>query len=133
MRHRYGYKKLGRYSEHRLAMLRNLAKALITHGRIETTVHRAKALTRVLSKYVTLARKASLLPDDDPRNVYYRRRAYAFLQDRELVRKLFNEIGVMYSRRQPDDPGGKGGYFRIVRLGRRRGDAAETAIVEFVR
>ena len=132
MRHRYGYKKLGRYKEHRMAMLRNLAKALLTHGRIETTLARAKALSRVLSKYITLAKKAAALEDDDPKQVHYRRMAYAFLQDRELVRRLFNEIGTMLANRQPSDAGGKGGYFRIVKLGRRRGDAAEMAIIERV-
>ncbi len=132
MRHRHGYKKLGRYKEHRMAMLRNLARSLLTHGRIETTVARAKAVARVLSKYITMAKKAADLREKDPKGVHLRRKAYQFLGDRKLVRRLFEEIGPMFARRQPTDPGGKGGYFRIVKLGRRRGDAAEMAIIELV-
>jgi large subunit ribosomal protein L17 len=120
MRHRHGYRKLGRDSEHRIALLRNLACDLIENGRIETTVAKAKELRKYIEKLVTRARKADF---NTHRYVYSKlgsnERAKAATQ------KLINEIAPKYENR-------KGGYTRIVRSRFRRGDAAEMAIIEFV-
>jgi len=120
MRHRHGYRKLGRDSEHRIALLRNLACDLIENGKIETTVAKAKELRRYIERLVTRARKADF---NTHRYVYSKlgsnKRAKAATQ------KLINEIAPKYENRN-------GGYTRIVRTRFRRGDAAELAIIEFV-
>ena len=116
MRHRHGLRKLNRTSSHRLAMLRNLTNALLRHEAIRTTVPKAKELRRVVEPIITLAKVPT---------VANRRLAFARLRDREMVVKLFNELGPRYLARN-------GGYTRIIRTVRRRGDNAEMAIIELV-
>ncbi|MDR2160624.1 MAG: 50S ribosomal protein L17 [Desulfovibrio sp.] len=118
MRHKKSGRKLGRSPAHRKALLRNLAKALLTCGRITTTLVKAKDLRGVVEPLVTLALK---------NNLHARREAYRFLGDHKLVVRLFNEIGPVFSN-------GGGGYTRVVKLATpRRGDAAPLAIIEFIR
>lgn len=117
MRHLKRTAKLGRTGEHRNAMLANLVCSLIRHRRVTTTVAKAKAARSVAEKMVTLAKRGTL---------HDRRLASArLLQDEEAVRMLFKEIA-------PAHKGRNGGYTRIIRLGRRQGDAAEMAILEWV-
>jgi large subunit ribosomal protein L17 len=116
MRHRKSGKKLGRTWEHRKAMFRNMAKSLIVHERIRTTVPKARELSRIMDKLVTLA-----LRDD----LSARRQAYKVLENHKLVQKLFNEIGPKFSA-------GKGGYTRVVKFATpRAGDSAAMALIEF--
>jgi large subunit ribosomal protein L17 len=118
MRHKKSGRKLGRNPSHRKALLRNLAKALLIHGRITTTLAKAKDLRGVVEPLVTLALKNDL---------HARREAYRFLGEHKLVSRLFGEIGPVFA-------GGGGGYTRVVKLAvPRRGDAAPLAIIEFVR
>ena len=116
MRHRVKNKKLGRTSSHRRAMFRNMLVSLFQHERIETTVAKAKALRPVAEKLVTQGR-------DD--SVQARRLARRWIEDRTVLKKLFDEIAPRFEGRP-------GGYLRIVKLGPRRGDGAEKAILEFV-
>ncbi|MEF3254136.1 MAG: 50S ribosomal protein L17 [Deferribacterales bacterium] len=117
MRHKSGIKKLGRPTEHRLAMLRNLAISLINSGRIETTVDRAKALRRFVEPIITLGKKGDLASI---------RLAYSKLHNKDAVRKVFKEIAPKYSTRP-------GGYTRVLKTRIRRGDNATMAIIEFVK
>jgi len=110
------YRKLGRTSSNRKALLRSLTVALIKHGRIETTTAKAKELTKVFAKLLTTAKEDTLAN---------RRLVIAALVDEDAVRKLFTEIAPKYMNR-------KGGYTRMYRVGPRRGDAAEIAIIEMV-
>ena len=117
MRHQRKTVKLGRTQGHRNALLSNLAVSLIEHGKIKTTVAKAKAVRPVIEKLVTKAKTGTL---------HARRMALADLRHNEgAVRKLFTEIGPLNAER-------KGGYTRIVKLGMRRSDAAEMAIIEWV-
>ena len=116
MRHRHGLRKLNRTSSHRLAMLRNLTNALLRYEAIRTTVPKAKELRRVVEPIITLAKAPTLAN---------RRLAFARLRDREMVVKLFNEIGPRYQARP-------GGYTRILKAGFRPGDNAPIAYVELV-
>ena len=127
MRHKKGLGKLNRDSSHRYGMLRNLATSLVIHGTIETTIARAKELKRVADKLITLGKKDSL---------HARRQAMAFLrpinknktgnaQKWTAVHKLFTELAPMYSERS-------GGYTRVIRSGKRDGDNAQMAIIQFV-
>ena len=116
MRHRHGYRKLGRTSSHRKALLKNLAIALITHGRIETTVEKAKELRSYIEKLITKAKVGDF-------NSH--RAVFAYLQDKESTKKLINEIAPEYKDRN-------GGYTRIIRTRVRRGDAASMAFIELV-
>ncbi len=116
MRHRVSGRKLGRTSAHRKAMFRNQLTALFTHERIITTVAKAKDLRPQAERMVTLARTGTLAN---------RRRILSSVSDKEVVSKLFNDIAPRFSDRP-------GGYTRIMRLGRRHGDGAEMAIIEFV-
>ncbi|MEQ1854469.1 MAG: 50S ribosomal protein L17 [Chthoniobacteraceae bacterium] len=117
MRHQRKTVKLGRTQGHRNALLANLAVSLIEHGRIKTTVAKAKAVRPIVEKLVTKAKTATL---------HARRMALADLRHNEgAVRKLFTEIGPLNAER-------KGGYTRIVKLGARRSDAAEMALIEWV-
>ena len=111
-----GYRKLGRPSDQRRALLRNLTTALLEHGRIETTVTRAKEVKRLTDKMVTLGKRGDL---------HARKQAIAYITQEDVVRKLFGEIAPKYTERN-------GGYTRIYRLGPRRGDGAEMAIIELV-
>ncbi len=116
MRHRVSGRKLGRTSAHRKAMFRNQLTSLLVHERIVTTISKAKEVRPLAERMVTLARTGSLAA---------RRRALAVVPDKEVVSRLFGEIAPRFSGRP-------GGYTRILRLGRRRGDGAELAILEFV-
>jgi large subunit ribosomal protein L17 len=116
MRHRQGLRKLNRTSSHRLAMLRNMANSLITHEAIKTTVPKAKELRRVVEPLITLAKEATLAN---------RRLAFDRTRDRDVVAKLFNELGPRFKARP-------GGYTRILKMGFRVGDNAPMAFVEFV-
>ena len=116
MRHRHGLRKLNRTSSHRLAMPRNLTNALLRHEAIRTTVPKAKELRRVVEPIITLAKVPT---------VANRRLAFARLRDREMVVKLFNELGPRYKARN-------GGYTRILKAGFRPGDNAPIAYMELV-
>ena len=116
MRHRLGLRKLNRTSSHRLAMLRNLTNALLRHEAIKTTLPKAKELRRVAEPMITLAKTAT---------VANRRLAFDRLRDREIVVKLFDELGPRFSTRN-------GGYLRILKCGFRKGDNAPMAYVELV-
>ena len=116
MRHRLGLRKLNRTSAHRLAMLRNMMCSLIKHEAIKTTLPKAKELRRVVEPMITLAKEPT---------VANKRLAFNRLRDREIVVKLFNEIGPMFKDR-------KGGYTRILKMGYRVGDNAPLAYVELV-
>jgi len=116
MRHRNGLRKLNRTSEHRAAMLRNMCVSLLQHEAIKTTVPKAKELRRVVEPLITLAKEAT---------VANRRLAFARLRDRDVVTKLFNELGPRFATRP-------GGYTRILKMGYRVGDNAPMAFVELV-
>jgi large subunit ribosomal protein L17 len=116
MRHRRTGKKLGRDSAHRKALYSNLAGQLIEHGRIKTTVTKAKAVKPIAEQMITLGRRGDL---------HARRQAVAFLRSKEVVHKLFDEIGPRFADRP-------GGYSRIVRIGPRPGDAAEMVYLELL-
>lgn len=124
MNHRKSYRKLGRRTDHRLAMLKNMTISLIQAEKIETTITRAKELRKFAEKAVTLGKKHNAT-DDSIRKVHLRRQAFAFLRNEEAVYKLFNEIAPRYTERN-------GGYTRIVKTDVRRGDSAEMAIIMFV-
>lgn len=111
-----GYRKLGRSSAHRKAMLRNLVTDLLREGRITTTDTRAKEARRQAEKMITLAKRGDL---------HARRQVLAYVYDESVVTKLFDEIAPKYEDRQ-------GGYTRILKLGPRRGDNAEQVFVELV-
>ncbi|MEO5573045.1 MAG: 50S ribosomal protein L17 [Gammaproteobacteria bacterium] len=116
MRHQNSGRQLSRNSSHRKAMLKNMAVALLRHEVIKTTVPKAKELRRVAEPLITLAKMDT---------VAKRRLAFARIRDREMVTKLFNELGPRYKERP-------GGYMRILKCGFRAGDAAPMAIVELV-
>ena len=116
MRYGHGLRKLNRTSEHRLAMLRNMMNSLLTHEVIKTTLPKAKELRRVVEPMITLAKIAT---------VANRRLAFNRLRDRDVVVKLFNELGPRFATRP-------GGYTRILKMGYRVGDNAPMALVELV-
>ena len=116
MRHGHGLRKLNRTSEHRLAMLRNMMNSLIQHEVIKTTLPKAKELRRVVEPMITLAKEPTLAN---------KRLAFSRLRDREMVIKLFDEIGPRYATRP-------GGYMRVLKFGFRKGDNAPMALVELV-
>jgi large subunit ribosomal protein L17 len=116
VRHARAGKKLGRDSSHRKALYSNLAGALIEHGRIKTTVTKAKAVRPYAEQMITLARRGDL---------HARRQATSFLRSRDVVHKLFADVAPLFKDRP-------GGYTRIVKLGPRPGDAAEMAYLELV-
>jgi large subunit ribosomal protein L17 len=116
MRHLKSGRKLGRNSSHRHAMFRNMAASLLAHEAIRTTVPKAKELRRVVEPLITLAKSDS---------VANRRLAFSRLRQRQVVTKLFNELGPRYRERP-------GGYMRILKCGFRQGDAAPMAFVELV-
>jgi large subunit ribosomal protein L17 len=118
MRHRVGHRKLGRVTPHRMALLRNLATALFERERIRTTLIKAKELRPYAERLITLARR-----EDD--RLHARRLAARALQDRGVMKKLFDDLGARFASRP-------GGYTRILRLGPRKGDGAEMAIVELL-
>ena len=116
MRHGHGLRKLNRTSEHRLAMLRNMMNSLIQHEVIKTTLPKAKELRRVVDPMITLAKEPTLAN---------KRLAFNRLRDRDMVVKLFGELGPRYQARP-------GGYTRILKMGYRVGDNAPMALVELV-
>ena len=116
MRHKHGYRKLGRTSSHRKALLKNMSIALIKSGKIETTVPKAKELRSYFEKLITKAR----VGDSNAHRVIF-----AALQDKECTKKLVEEIAPEYKERN-------GGYTRIIRTRIRRGDASEMAFIELV-
>ncbi len=116
MRHQRTGKKLGRDSAHRRALYANLTSELIEHERIKTTVTKAKAVKPIAEQMITLGRRG---------DIHARRQAVAFLRSKDIVHKLFAELGPRFADRP-------GGYARIVRLGPRPGDAAEMVYLELV-
>ena len=116
MRHQRSGKKLGRDSAHRKALYANLAGSLIEHGRIKTTVTKAKAVRPIAEQMITLGKRGG---------VHARRQALAYLRSQDVVHKLFSDVGPRFADRP-------GGYSRIIRIGPRQGDAAEMAYLELV-
>jgi large subunit ribosomal protein L17 len=116
MRHRKSGRQLNRNSSHRKAMFQNMAVSLLRHEAIRTTLPKAKELRRVAEPFITMAKSDS---------VHRRRIAFNRLRDREVVSKLFNELGPRYRDRP-------GGYLRILKMGYRTGDSAPMAYVELV-
>ncbi|MBL8528522.1 MAG: 50S ribosomal protein L17 [Burkholderiales bacterium] len=116
MRHRLGLRKLNRTSSHRLAMFRNMTNSLLRHEVIRTTLPKAKELRRVVEPMITLGKTATLAN---------RRLAFNRLRDRQMVVKLFDELGPRYAKRN-------GGYLRILKFGFRQGDNAPMALVELM-
>src|SRR5512143_3912581 len=116
MRHGHGLRKLNRTSSHRLAMLRNMTNSLLKHEIIKTTLPKAKELRRVVEPMITLGKIAT---------VANRRLAFNRLRERDMVTKLFNELGPRYAKRN-------GGYLRILKYGFRQGDNAPMALVELM-
>ena len=116
MRHRHGLRKLNRTSSHRLAMFRNMANSLLRYELIQTTLPKAKELRRVIEPIITLGKKPSLAN---------RRLAFDRLRDRDMVVKVFDELGPRYAKRN-------GGYLRILKAGFRKGDNAPMAMVELM-
>jgi len=116
MRHRHGLRKLNRTSSHRLAMLRNMTNSLLRHEAIKTTLPKAKELRRVVEPMITLGKTPTLAN---------RRLAFNRLRDREMVGKLFDELGPRFANRP-------GGYLRILKCGFRVGDNAPMAFVELL-
>jgi large subunit ribosomal protein L17 len=116
MRHRHSGRKLNRTSSHRAALFRNLAVSLLRHEQVVTTLPKAKELRRVAEPLITMAKEPTLAN---------RRLAFARLRDREVVGKLFNDLGPRFKAR-------RGGYLRILKSGLRRGDSAPMALVQLV-
>jgi large subunit ribosomal protein L17 len=116
MRHKKAGKKLSRNASHRKALLRNLVTELLRHGRIKTTLARAKALRSPAEKMITLGKRGDL---------HARRQALSFIQSKDVVHELFDTIAAKYTDRN-------GGYTRVLKLGQRKGDAAPIAIIELV-
>lgn len=111
-----GSRKLGRTSDHRKAMLRGMVTYLLEHGRIETTLMRAKEVRSMAEKMITIGKTNTL---------HHKRQVHAYVTKEDVVKKLFDEIAPKYASTA-------GGYTRIIKLGPRRGDAAEMAIIELV-
>lgn len=116
MRHRKAGRKLGRTSSHRDAMLRNMVTSLLDQERIVTTVPKAKEARRLAEQMITLGKRGDL---------HARRQAMAYIRSENTVTKLFSQLSSQYADRQ-------GGYTRIIRTGKRIGDAADMAIIELV-
>ena len=129
MNHNKSYRKLGRRSDHRLAMMKNMTISLVNAERIETTVTRAKELRKFVEKVITLGKKYNNFNlennDERAKAIHLRRQAFAFLRNEEAVAKVFKEIAPKYMDRN-------GGYTRIIKTDVRRGASAELAIIELV-
>jgi large subunit ribosomal protein L17 len=125
MRHRVAHRKLGRVTEHRLAMLRGQAQSLIRHERIETTMPRAKELRPFVERLITIAKRGISEGGRTTKALNARRLVARDLQDKTVVVKLFDTIAPRFQARP-------GGYTRILRVGFRRGDSAEVAQIELV-
>ncbi|HPR18126.1 MAG TPA: 50S ribosomal protein L17 [Candidatus Cloacimonadota bacterium] len=116
MRHKVSGRKFGLEKDHRDLMLKNLVSSLVQHGRINTTLARAKEIRGLAERMITHAKKDS---------VHYRRLVFGVLKNRDLVKKVFDEIAPRYTERE-------GGYTRVLKNGYRKGDCAPMAIIEFV-
>ncbi len=116
MRHRNSGRKFNRTPAHRRAMFRNLATALLKYEKIETTVEKAKDLRGVVEKIITMAKVD---------NLHNRRQAFSYLEEKDVVRKLFSDIAPKYKERP-------GGYTRVIKTSNRAGDAAEMAYIQLV-
>ena len=125
MRHRNAHRKLGRVSEHRTALLRNQAQALLAHERIETTVPKAKELRPFVERLITIAKRGVRAADPKGQSLSARRLVMRDILSEDVVTKLFDELAPRFMERP-------GGYTRILRLGHRRGDAAELAQIELI-
>jgi large subunit ribosomal protein L17 len=125
MRHRVAHRKLGRVTEHRIAMLRNQAERLIQFEHIETTVPKAKELRPFVERIITIAKRGLAKGDGNGGALHARRLVLRDIQNRDVVSKLFDTIAPRFETRP-------GGYTRILRLGYRRGDSAEVAQIELV-
>src|SRR5919206_5085092 len=125
MRHRVAHRKLGRVTEHRIAMLRNQAQALLRFEHIETTVPRAKELRPFVERIITIAKRGLAAGEANGHLLNARRLVMHDLQDRDVVTKLFDSVAPRFADRP-------GGYTRLLRIGYRKGDSAEIAQVELV-
>jgi large subunit ribosomal protein L17 len=125
MRHRVSHRKLGRVTEHRIAMLRNQATELLRYEHLTTTVPRAKELRPFVERIITIAKRGVAAGDKNGHVLTARRLVMHDLQDREVVSKLFDTLAPRFATRP-------GGYTRLLRIGFRKGDAAEVAQVELV-
>jgi large subunit ribosomal protein L17 len=125
MRHRKAHRKLGRVSEHRTALLRNQATALLLHERIETTVPKAKELRPFVERIITIAKRGVKAADPKGKTLSARRLVLRDVHDEDVVTKLFDSLAPRFAERP-------GGYTRILKLGHRRGDAAEVAQIELI-
>src|SRR5512144_737053 len=125
MRHRVAHRKLGRVTEHRIAMLRNQATALLRHEHLTTTVPRAKELRPFVERLITIAKRGLADGNGHARALNARRMVMQDLQDRAVVSKLFDTLAPRFESRP-------GGYTRLLRIGYRKGDSAEVAQVELV-
>ena len=125
MRHKVAHRKLGRTTEHRIALLRNQATALLRHERIETTVPKAKELRPFVERLITIAKRGLAGGEANGRLLTARRLVLQDIQDRAVVGKLFDEVAPRFASRP-------GGYTRLLRIGFRKGDSAEMAQVELV-
>ncbi len=124
MRHLNDHRKLNRTSAHRMAMLRNLAASVIEHGRVTTTLPKAKEARRLVERCITLAKKASV-EQDPAKKLHFKREAMRHLHDLKAVTKLVDEVAPAYKDR-------KGGYTRILKAGFRLGDRSPVALFELV-
>jgi large subunit ribosomal protein L17 len=125
MRHRVANRKLGRVTEHRIALLRSLSTDLLRHEHLETTVPKAKELRPYVERLITIARRGIAGSPDPIRALNARRLVLRDIRDREVVAKLFDVLAPRFAERP-------GGYTRLLRVGYRRGDSAELALVELV-
>ena len=125
MRHRVAHRKLGRVTEHRIAMLRNQATALLKHEHLTTTVPKAKELRPFVERMITVAKRGLAAGEANGKVLNARRLVMQDLQDRDVVTKLFDTIAPRFAARA-------GGYTRLMRVGFRKGDSAELAQVELV-
>ena len=116
MRHKVRGRKFGREKDHRRLLMRNLVSSLVEHGRINTTQTKAKELRGLAERLITYGKKDT---------IHYRRLAYKVLQNRDLVKKVFDELAPRYQSTE-------GGYTRVLKNGYRKGDSAPMAIIEFV-
>ena len=125
MRHRVAHRKLGRVTEHRIALLRNQATALLRHEHLTTTVPKAKELRPFVERIITIAKRGLAAGEPNGRMLNARRLVMHDVQDRDVVAKLFDTLAPRFAERA-------GGYTRLLRVGFRKGDSAEVAQVELV-
>jgi len=125
MRHNVAHRKLGRVTEHRLALLRNQAIALLRHERIQTTIPKAKELRPFVERLITLAKRGVAAAEPAGKTLHARRMVLAEIPDTVVVGKLFETLAPRFADRP-------GGYTRILRVGYRRGDSAEVAHIELI-